>query len=97
MDGDARFDTPKPVQLVQRILQIATDKDSLVLDFFAGSGTTAEAVVRLNASDGGTRGCILAQSSELFSDGSGKIFDYMVERVCRVAPKDTVEVFRAGA
>lgn len=55
------FDTPKPTRLIQRILQIATDKNSLVLDSFAGSGTTGHAVLKQNAEDGGTRKFILVE------------------------------------
>lgn len=57
------FDTPKPLRLVQRMLKIATQKDTnaIVLDFFGGSGTTGEAVMRLNAEDGGNRQFILVQ------------------------------------
>jgi adenine-specific DNA-methyltransferase len=43
--------TPKPVKLIQRILQVATDRDSIVLDSFAGSGTTAHALLKQNAED----------------------------------------------
>ena len=53
--------TPKPTRLIQRILQIATDKDSLVLDAFAGSGTTGHAVLQLNKEDGGNRRFILIE------------------------------------
>ena len=55
------FDTPKPVRLIERIMQIATDKDSIVLDSFAGSGTTAHAVLNLNKADGGNRKFILIE------------------------------------
>ena len=55
------FDTPKPTRLIERILQIATDKNSIVLDSFAGSGTTAHAVINLNAQDGGNRKFILVE------------------------------------
>jgi adenine-specific DNA-methyltransferase len=55
------FDTPKPTRLIQRILQIATDKDSLILDSFAGSGTTGHAVLKQNAEDGGNRRFILVE------------------------------------
>ena len=55
------FDTPKPVRLIQRIIQIATDTDSIVLDSFAGSGTTAHAVLNINKSDGGNRKFILVE------------------------------------
>ena len=53
--SDDVFITPKPTRLIQRILQIATDKDSIVLDSFAGSGTTGHAVLKQNTEDGGTR------------------------------------------
>jgi len=62
--GQPIFDHPKPVALVQRCVQLATDPDGLVLDPFAGSGTTAAAVARANASDGGTRACVLGQWPE---------------------------------
>ena len=55
------FDNPKPTQLISQILAFTTDKDSVVVDFFAGSGTTGEAVMRLNAEDGGNRKFILVQ------------------------------------
>jgi adenine-specific DNA-methyltransferase len=58
------FATPKPAKLIQRILQIATDKDSLILDSFAGSGTTAHAVLKQNAEDGGQRRFILVEMDE---------------------------------
>lgn len=62
---DARmFSTPKPTTLIDRILRIATGPDDLVLDFFAGSGTTAHAVMKLNAEDGGRRRFILVSSTE---------------------------------
>lgn len=53
------FSFPKPLGLLNFILQIASKKDSIVLDFFAGSGTTGHAVAELNAEDGGNRRCIL--------------------------------------
>lgn len=55
------FDYPKPVRLIERVLQIATNKDSIVLDSFAGSGTTAHAVLDLNRKDGGNRKFILIE------------------------------------
>lgn len=63
-DGKAPFDTPKPTRLLKRIEQISTDKDSLILDFFAGSGTTLHATMQLNAEDGGDRQCILVTNNE---------------------------------
>ena len=59
------FDNPKPVQLIQRVLEHATKKDSIVLDFFAGSGTTGHAVMAQNAVDSGSRRYILVQLPEL--------------------------------
>lgn len=52
--GNARFDTPKPTRLIERILQIATNPGDLVLDSFAGSGTTGHAVLKMNAAAGST-------------------------------------------
>ncbi|MBQ8620168.1 MAG: site-specific DNA-methyltransferase [Clostridia bacterium] len=59
--GKAVFDYPKPVRLVERIMQIATDPDSIILDSFAGSGTTAHAVLNMNKQDGGHRKFILVE------------------------------------
>lgn len=55
------FDYPKPIRLIQRIIQISTKKDSIVLDSFAGSGTTAHAVLNMNKADGGNRKFILIE------------------------------------
>ncbi len=54
-DSSTPFQTPKPVRLLDKILQISTDKNSIILDSFAGSGTTAHAVLNLNKADGGNR------------------------------------------
>ena len=59
--GAFPFETPKPTRLIERVLKIATNKDSLVLDCFAGSGTTAHAVLKANAADGGNRKFILVE------------------------------------
>ena len=58
---DIPFATPKPHELIEQILRIATDKDSIILDSFAGSGTTAHAVLKMNAEDGGNRRFILVE------------------------------------
>ncbi len=68
--GDKVFDNPKPVKLMKRVLEHATDKSSLVLDFFAGTGTMAQAVLELNAADGGTRRFIAVQVPEECPPGS---------------------------
>ena len=59
--GHAPFDNPKPTGLLRKIFQISTQPEDLIVDFFAGSGTTGEAVMRLNAEDGGKRQFILVQ------------------------------------
>ncbi len=82
--GEDLFLTPKPVRLVERMLRIASDADSLVLDFFAGSGTTAHAVFDLNKQDGGTRRFILVQLPEPTGRGDyPTIADIAKERVRR--------------
>ena len=80
------FDTPKPVRLIERILRIATKPDDIVLDFFAGSGTTAHAVMKLNAEDGGNRRFILVSSTEATDIEPDKNLcrDVCAERVRRV-------------
>lgn len=58
------FSTPKPTSLITRILQIASSPDSIILDSFAGSGTTAHAVLNLNQQDGGSRKFILVEMED---------------------------------
>ena len=74
------FETPKPARLIKRILQLATDKNDLILDSFAGSGTTAHAVLDLNKEDGGNRKFILV---ELEKDITRDITAERVKRVAR--------------
>lgn len=62
--GEKVFDFPKPVDLIRKIVQIGAYSDSLVFDFFGGSGTTAHAVIAQNAVDGGTRRYVLVQLPE---------------------------------
>lgn len=63
-DGHKVFDNPKPVNVLARIIEFVTDKDSLVLDFFSGSATTAHAVMQQNTEDGGKRKYICVQLPE---------------------------------
>ena len=63
-DDDQVFLYPKPVSLVKELIQAATDEDSIVLDSFAGSGTTAHAVLALNREDGGNRRFILVECED---------------------------------
>lgn len=68
------FDNPKPVELIHHFMTITNcPKDALILDFFAGSGTTFEATVRMNKSDGGSRKCILIQKDEPTFEMDGEI------------------------
>jgi adenine-specific DNA-methyltransferase len=87
---DKVFDNPKPVKLMRRVLEHATDTSSLVLDFFAGTGTMAQAVLELNAEDGGTRRFIAVQVPEecpprsaAFTAGFHTIADLCQERIRR--------------
>ena len=69
-DGNDYFDYPKPVGLIQRCLELYSNKDSLILDFFSGSATTAHAVMQLNAEDDGNRKYIMVQLPEQTPEGS---------------------------
>lgn len=62
--GEKVFDTPKPTGLIKKIIDLAGNKESLVLDFFAGSGTTAQAVLDKNNEDGGNRKFILCTNND---------------------------------
>jgi len=62
--SDSVFDHPKPVELIKKIIMLATKKNSIVLDFFAGSGTTGHAVLELNKEDDGNRKFILCTNNE---------------------------------
>lgn len=75
--GKGKFDTPKPLGLLMYILQQATDKDSIVLDSFAGSGTTAHAVLKMNKEDGGNRKFVLIE----MMDYADKVTAERVKRV----------------
>lgn len=94
--GRPVFDHPKPVALVERCVQLATDPGDLVLDPFAGSGTTAEAVARVNEADEGGRSCVLGQWPEPVAlDGFETICDVTRARVSKRC--DGVRVFSVEA
>ena len=93
-DDQAFFDFPKPVRLIYRSLFIGSNKDDIILDFFAGSATTAHAVMQLNAEDGGNRRFIMVQlpeatdeKSEAFKAGYPTIAEISKERIRRAASK----------
>lgn len=98
-NGHNYFDTPKPTDLIKRISQLSVDKDDLILDFFSGSGTTAHAVMALNAEDGGNRKCISVQlpekcdeKSEAYKAGYITIADIAKERIKRASQKIQKEI-----
>lgn len=95
--GDKLFEGPKPVPLISDLIKIGTKKDSLVLDFFAGSGTTAEAVVYLNNKDSGCRNFICIQKDEdinktknAYTIGYRTIFEITKKRIQEVFNQSVV-------
>ena len=81
-EGYGYFDTPKPSKLLKRILFLGSNKNSLVLDFFAGSGTTGDAVMQLNARDGGSRKYILVQLPEVIDAKKSKAaYDFVIKEL----------------
>ena len=84
-EGKSPFDFPKPASLVQGLLSLATRMDDLVLDFFAGSGGTAQAVMQANQLDAGHRRYILVQLPEPTEGAFPTIADITRERVRRAA------------
>lgn len=93
-DGQNYFDNPKPVEFIKDVLRIGAGKDSIILDFFAGSGTTAQAVLELNESDSGSRSFILVQLPEPTPDdsparnaGYDKISALTTERINRAGER----------
>ncbi len=88
------FDSPKPTRLLMQITRIGADKDSLILDFFSGSATTAHAIMQLNAEDGGNRKFIMVQlpektdeKSEAYKAGYKNICEIGKERIRRAGKK----------
>ena len=90
MGGKKYFDYPKPVKLIQRAVQLYSENDSIILDFFSGSATTAQSVMEQNAEDGGHRKFIMVQLPEktdkksvAYKDGYKNIPDIAEERIRR--------------
>lgn len=93
-DGRKVFDNPKPLNVLKRIIEYVADKDSIILDFFSGSATTAHAVMQLNAEDGGNRKFIMVQlpepcdeKSEAYKAGYKNICEIGKERIRRTGAK----------
>src|SRR5699024_6849207 len=94
MRDKAYFSYPKPVSLIKRILQLYSKRDSIIMDFFAGSSTTAHATMELNAEDGGNRKFIMGQIPEplkedgvAYKDGFRNISEISQERIHRAGEK----------
>jgi adenine-specific DNA-methyltransferase len=92
--NDKLFSNPKPINLIKNFIKIVTNKNDIILDFFAGSGTTAHAVMELNQEDNGNRKYILVQlpestdeKSEAYKNSYKKISDITKERIKRVIEK----------
>ncbi|GHW59021.1 site-specific DNA-methyltransferase [Vibrio cholerae] len=97
-ESSAPFDNPKPTGLLIKAFQIASDKNDIILDFFAGSGTSAEAVYKLNVSDSGNRKFIVIQIPEktsIKSDarkaGYETIFEITKDRLLKASEKIRTE------
>ena len=90
--GRAKFDNPKPTRLIERICRMACGPDDIVLDSFAGSGTTAHAVLALNKEDGGNRRFILVECE----DYADTITAERVRRVIKGVPSVKDESLREG-
>ena len=86
------FDTPKPTPYIRRMIEIATNKNDIVLDFFSGSATTANAVMTLNAEDGGERKFILVQLPEVISTNSNAL-NAGYKNICEIGKE---RIRRAG-
>ena len=86
-NGEIPFDTPKPVRLIQRMVQISTEANDIVLDFFSGTATTAQAVMQRNAEDGGHRKFILVQIPENVNNKWMNICEIGKERIRRAGEK----------
>ncbi len=93
-DGAGYFDGPKPVRLLEHILTLGSNKDSIIIDFFSGSATTAHAAMQLNAEDGGNRKFIMVQlpeetveKSEAFKASYKNISEIGKERIRRAGKK----------
>jgi adenine-specific DNA-methyltransferase len=100
--GKAFFDYPKPLLLLNRIIHLSCNKDSTILDFFSGSATTAHAVMKLNAEDGGNRKFIMVQlpeptepDSEAYKAGYENICEIGKERIRRAGEKVKQELMES--
>ena len=87
------FSNPKPTELLKHLTSISTNEDSIILDFFSGSATTAHAVMKLNAEDGGNRKYIMVQLPEK-TDENSEAYKAGYENICEIGKE---RIRRAGA
>jgi adenine-specific DNA-methyltransferase len=90
--GDNYFNHPKPIDLIKRCCQIGSNEGEIILDFFAGSGTTADAVMQLGAEGGGNRKFILAQLPELIDQKNNKTAYDFVKNELKVETPTIFEI-----
>lgn len=88
----APFDTPKPTSLIKQIIQIGMNKDDIILDFFSGSATTADACIQLNGEDNGKRRFIMVQLPEL-TDEASNAYKAGYNNICEIGKE---RIRRAG-
>ena len=86
-DGEIPFDTPKPVRLIQRMVQISTDGDDIVVDFFSGAASSAHSVMSQNTIDNGNRRFIMVQIPEPVDNKYGNLCEVGKERIRRAGRK----------
>ncbi|WP_250278597.1 site-specific DNA-methyltransferase [[Clostridium] colinum] len=98
-EGEKIFSYPKPLDLIKRCIDLYTEKDDIILDFFSGSATTAHAVMQLNAEDGGKRKYIMVQlpqlcdeKTEAYKSGYKNICEIGKERIRRAGAKIKEEI-----
>lgn len=91
-DTQKVFDFPKPIGFIEKVLQIGSDEDSIVMDFFSGSATTAHAVMRLNSTAGSHRKYIMVQYPEECADGT-EAKKYGFKTICELGKE---RIRRAG-
>ena len=89
---EVKFDNPKPINLMSYLVEVTLGKDSTILDFFSGSATTAHAIMKLNAEDGGNRKFIMVQLPEL-TDEKNEAYKAGYKNICEIGKE---RIRRAG-
>lgn len=91
-NGVSVFDTPKPIELIMHLIGLGGSKDAIILDFFAGSNATAEAVIRMNSVDNGERKFVMIQLPELCNEKS-EAYKAGYKNICEIGEE---RIRRAG-